>query len=126
MPKSKLNIFSLIVFILPFAFSIYFYTKQSNLFPLLIYIVMSIITFIAYVMDKKSAIEHRWRIAEVKLHLFELLGGWPGALIAQNIIRHKNKKLSYQFVFWLIVLLHMAPWIDYVFFGGKYIIGRVL
>lgn len=42
------------------------------------------------------------------MHLYEVLGGWPGGLLAQRLIRHKNRKLSYQLVFWLIVLLHAA------------------
>ena len=40
----------------------------------------------------------------VNLHLLELLGGWPGAFLAQRRLRHKCSKGSYQFVFWLIVL----------------------
>ncbi|SJM91388.1 Cold-shock protein (fragment) [Crenothrix polyspora] len=49
-----------------------------------------------------------WRIPEKSLHTLELLGGWPGALLAQRTLRHKNRKPSYQVVFWLIVGLHVA------------------
>jgi uncharacterized membrane protein YsdA (DUF1294 family) len=43
-------------------------------------------------------------VSEANLHLLELLGGWPGAFLAQRRLRHKCSKGSYQFVFWLIVL----------------------
>jgi len=48
-----------------------------------------------------------------------LLGGWPGALLAQQRFRHKTRKLSYQAVFWLIVLLHQVFWIDLLFLQGN-------
>lgn len=74
----------------------------------LVYGLMSLICFIAYYRDKQFAIKGQLRTPEVRLHLYELLGGWPGGLLAQRLIRHKNRKLSYQLLFWLIVLLHLA------------------
>ena len=67
-------------------------------------LVVSAITYWTYARDKRRAQEGEWRISEVRLHLWELLGGWPGAWIAQRRLRHKSSKASYQFVFWLIVL----------------------
>lgn len=69
-------------------------------------LVMSGITYWVYAMDKRRAKESLWRIPEVNLHLLELLGGWPGAFLAQRRLKHKCSKFSYQFVFWLIVLLY--------------------
>ena len=43
------------------------------------------------------------RISETNLHGIELLGGWPGGLLAQVYLRHKSKKKSYQKNFWTIV-----------------------
>ncbi len=54
----------------------------------------------------------QWRIPESTLHLFELAGGWPGAFVAQRALRHKTAKTSYQFVFWVIILLHQGLAID--------------
>lgn len=81
-----------------------------ELLPLLtlVYGLMSLICFIAYYRDKQFAIKGLQRTPEARLHLYELLGGWPGGLLAQRLIRHKNRKLGYQLVFWLIVLLHLA------------------
>lgn len=66
----------------------------------------SLITFIAYAMDKSAAQSGRWRTQESTLHLLALMGGWPGALIAQNRLRHKSRKASFQVVFWATVLLN--------------------
>jgi uncharacterized membrane protein YsdA (DUF1294 family) len=81
-----------------------------DLLPLLavVYGLMSLVCFFAYYRDKQFAIKNLQRTPEARLHLYELLGGWPGGLLAQRLIRHKNRKLSYQLVFWLIVLLHVA------------------
>lgn len=75
------------------------------------YGLISVIAFLAYVLDKRAARLGRGRTPEIALHLLELLGGWPGALIAQRTVRHKNAKAAYQVVFWLIVALHAAVWV---------------
>ena len=83
-----------------------------ELIPLAIaaYVLMSIVTVIAYVRDKRAARAGRRRTPEARLHLLELLGGWPGAFLAQRLIRHKNAKAGYQMVFWAIVALHGTGW----------------
>jgi uncharacterized membrane protein YsdA (DUF1294 family) len=67
-------------------------------------LVVSALSYWTYSRDKRRASEGESRISEAQLHLWELLGGWPGAWIAQRRLRHKCSKGSYQFVFWLIVL----------------------
>ena len=62
--------------------------------------------------DKSKAMSGAWRISENSLHLAELLGGWPGALLAQRGLRHKCSKPSYQSVFWTIVLLYQLAAAD--------------
>lgn len=74
----------------------------------LVYAGMSLIAFLAYGLDKSAARTHRWRTQESTLHLFELLGGWPGALIAQGSFRHKTRKLSFQISFWLVVAVNLG------------------
>ncbi|PZE14012.1 DUF1294 domain-containing protein [Pseudomonas sp. 57B-090624] len=69
---------------------------------------MSLVCFIAYWRDKRSAVAGAQRTPESRLHLYELLGGWPGGLLAQRLIRHKNRKLPYQVKFWSIVVLHLG------------------
>jgi type I restriction enzyme M protein len=59
-----------------------------------------------------KAVSNEWRIPESSLHLGELLGGWPGAFLAQRRLRHKCSKPGYQAVFWTIVLLHQIASVD--------------
>jgi uncharacterized membrane protein YsdA (DUF1294 family)/cold shock CspA family protein len=68
-----------------------------------VYFVLSVVTFAAYGWDKYEAESGGWRTRESTLHAFSLAGGWPGALVAQNLFRHKNRKPSFQFAFWLTV-----------------------
>ena len=77
-----------------------------------IYGLMSLICFIAYYRDKRKALRRQWRTPESTLHLLELLGGWPGGLLAQLALRHKIKKVTYQLTFWSIVMLHGLIWAD--------------
>jgi len=77
---------------------------------LLAYAVASVITFLAYAQDKRAARRGRWRTPEATLHLLELLGGFPGAMLAQRVFRHKRGKVGYLIVFWLIVAVHVAGW----------------
>ena len=72
------------------------------------YLVLSAITYLIYAWDKASAKAGRWRTQERTLQLLALLGGWPGALIAQQMLRHKSKKTSFRIVFWATVLLNCA------------------
>jgi uncharacterized membrane protein YsdA (DUF1294 family)/cold shock CspA family protein len=67
--------------------------------------VVSAITYGMYAYDKQQAIAGEWRVPEATLHFAELLGGWPGAYLAQRWLRHKCSKASYQVVFWGIVVL---------------------
>lgn len=117
-PKKKLGVLFILIALIPFVFSVLLIKEQRNVAPLFIYLIMSGITFLVYAIDKTKAYKNEWRTQESTLHLLELAGGWPDALISQKVIRHKNKKLSFQVVFWLIVLLHIAVWIDYLFFKG--------
>lgn len=69
---------------------------------------VSFVLFVMYWIDKKAAQRGAQRTAENTLHLFELCCGWPGALLAQQAFRHKTRKGSYQFVFWLAVLVNIG------------------
>lgn len=75
---------------------------------MLVYAVMSAVTFAMYAQDKKAAREDRWRIPESTLHLAALAGGWPGALFAQKSLRHKTRKRGFQFVFRATVVANIA------------------
>ena len=70
------------------------------------YAVASLLAFVVYAWDKSAAQGNRWRTRESTLHLIALLGGWPGALLAQRLLRHKSTKRSFLVVFWVTVLVN--------------------
>jgi cold shock CspA family protein len=57
-----------------------------------------------------SAFKNRSRRPEID-QLVTLAGGWPGALIAQQKLRHKSQKRSFRFIFWFTVLLNCSAFI---------------
>lgn len=75
------------------------------------YALVSLVTFISMAADKHAASRGARRTPERTLHLLELLGGWPGSLAAQRLLRHKNRDVRYQIVFWLVVAAHGAFWV---------------
>ena len=74
------------------------------------YLGMSVVAVALYAADKRRAARGQWRISEATLHIVALLGGWPGALVAQHVLRHKRQKRRYLVIFWLIVAAHVAVW----------------
>ena len=79
-----------------------------------IYAAASVIAFIAYGVDKRSARRGGRRIPESTLHVLSLGGGWPGALAAQRFFRHKTRKQPFRTVFWLTVAVNcllLAGWL---------------
>lgn len=75
------------------------------------YLGLSLLAFLAYVYDKSAAVSGRWRISEQTLHLLSVAGGWPGALFAQQLLRHKTSKKSFVYAFWLTVLLNIGAFV---------------
>jgi uncharacterized membrane protein YsdA (DUF1294 family)/cold shock CspA family protein len=73
---------------------------------LLLYLGASVVAFAVYGLDKSAARDGRGRTAERTLHLFGLAGGWPGALVAQRVFRHKSSKVEFQRVFWVTVVVN--------------------
>ncbi|OZI55722.1 DUF1294 domain-containing protein [Bordetella genomosp. 1] len=74
----------------------------------LVYAGMSVLAFVVYAADKSSARAGVRRIPESTLHMLALAGGWPGALVAQQMLRHKSSKPSFLAVYWLTALLNVA------------------
>ncbi|MEK9952356.1 MAG: DUF1294 domain-containing protein [Curvibacter sp.] len=73
-----------------------------------VYLLMSLCTYAVYAADKRAAQQGRQRVPERTLHLLALLGGWPGAWLAQRRLRHKTRKTGFLLVFWLTVLGHLG------------------
>jgi uncharacterized membrane protein YsdA (DUF1294 family) len=75
------------------------------------YAALSLLCFIAYALDKAAAQSGRWRTKESTLLLLGLLGGWPGAILAQQLLRHKSSKVSFRTAFWGTVVLNLGAFV---------------
>jgi uncharacterized membrane protein YsdA (DUF1294 family)/cold shock CspA family protein len=81
-----------------------------------IYVVLSVFCYIVYSVDKTAATNHTWRVSENALLAWGLVGGWPGAIIAQRLLRHKTRKASFVAAFWGTVMLNVALFMVLGFF----------
>lgn len=113
-PRLKALVF-LALCALPVVGSSLLWLRGVSAIPLTAYGIVSLLAFFLYWSDKRKARADSWRTPENVLHAVELAGGWPGALIAQQVFRHKTRKVSFQALFWIIVLLHQVFWIDQLF-----------
>lgn len=79
----------------------------------LIFLIFSVMTYWLYAKDKTAAKLGTWRVSEKSLHIAALCFGWPGALIAQERLRHKTKKQSFRALFWFTVCVNvgMVVWL---------------
>ena len=116
-PRLKLLVFAILC-ALPLSGSMTMWLGGISRVPLAAYGIVSGLAFLLYWSDKRKARLDRWRVPENVLHAAELAGGWPGALLAQQVFRHKTRKPSFQLLFWMIVLLHQVFWIDQLFLGA--------
>jgi len=73
-----------------------------------LYLFFSIVAFFHYARDKSAARSGRRRTSEQRLLVLGLVGGWPGALLAQLTLRHKTAKRSFQLRFWLSVAINLV------------------
>ena len=81
------------------------------------YAAMSVIAIVLYAVDKSAAKRGGWRTQESTLHVVAMLGGWPGALLAQDMFRHKSSKAEFQSVFWITVVVNCGV-LAWVFRSG--------
>lgn len=72
------------------------------------YVCASLATFVVYALDKRAARTGRRRTPERTLLLLGLVGGWPGGLLAQTLVRHKSAKTSFLIKFWLTTAANLG------------------
>jgi uncharacterized membrane protein YsdA (DUF1294 family)/cold shock CspA family protein len=76
-----------------------------------VYVGASVLAFLIYAADKSAAVADTWRVSESTLLAIGLLGGWPGAIVAQQLLRHKSSKASFRSAFWGTVMLNVAAFL---------------
>ena len=72
------------------------------------YSLLSAFAFLVYGADKSAARHGGWRTSEHTLHTMALVGGWPGALVARHVFRHKTTKEPFRTIFWITVIANCA------------------
>ncbi len=90
------------------------------------YLAASLAAFLAYALDKSAARSGKWRTKESTLHLIGLAGGWPGALAAQRLLRHKSRKQSFQIMFWATVILNCCALAWFFSASGSVVLRSML
>jgi uncharacterized membrane protein YsdA (DUF1294 family)/cold shock CspA family protein len=91
--------------------------RQLPGYVLAIGVLVNGLTFWCYWLDKYAAQKGAWRTPEKTLHGLSLLGGWPAARIAQQVLRHKSNKARFQETYWTTVVLNIAGLVAMVWPG---------
>lgn len=99
---------------------------ESSKALLVWYLVVGLVTFFVYAKDKRAAINGNWRVPEKTLHILSVAGGWLGALIAQDKLRHKTQKQPFRAIYWLTVAMNVAAFVWTLTPSGQEIFGRWL
>ncbi|OBT12068.1 hypothetical protein A9264_02675 [Vibrio sp. UCD-FRSSP16_10] len=90
------------------------------------YFALSLLTFVIFWRDKQAAQKGQWRTPENTLHFLCLIGGWPGALLAQHYLRHKSKKQPFKLILWLAIILNISGFIWLFTGAGRELIQSLL
>lgn len=105
------------------------WTVVAGLLPVLFlwfYLGSSVLAFAIYGLDKRAAKSGQRRTPESTLHLLSLLGGWPGAMYAQQLFRHKSVKQPFRTVYWITVVINIG-WFCYLVSGhGEWLVYRIV
>ncbi|HCM2153330.1 TPA: cold shock and DUF1294 domain-containing protein [Vibrio parahaemolyticus] len=97
--------------------SVIVFKGQLLLIP--VYLILSVFTYLMFAWDKQAAQNGRWRTPENTLHFLSLIGGWPGALLAQFQLRHKSKKQPFKFMLWVTIALNVSCFVWLLTYSGK-------
>ena len=85
-----------------------YFMQRISLDILAGYVLLSIITFAAYALDKFAAKRNWQRVSERTLHILGALGGWPGGYFARQLLRHKSSKKTFIKTFWITVVVNIV------------------
>jgi uncharacterized membrane protein YsdA (DUF1294 family)/cold shock CspA family protein len=108
-----------LLIITPLVLSGYLLMIAKNPIPFFSYWIFSLLNMFLYGADKANAATRKWRVPEVYFHILEILGGWPGSLIAQNDFRHKTRPSSYLWILRGIIAIHLMAWVIYFYWTAR-------
>jgi uncharacterized membrane protein YsdA (DUF1294 family) len=75
------------------------------------YLILSVACFAVYAADKAAATTGSRRTRERTLLAIGLFGGWPGGVVAQQLLRHKSIKSSFGTAFWATVIVNVVAFV---------------
>ena len=73
-----------------------------------LFLALSISTYCVMLIDKLQATHRDKRVSERSLFLMTFFGGSVGMVLAMYTLRHKSRKMSFQLVVWLLVLVQIG------------------
>ncbi len=120
---TPITVFFSSVFLVTLSASVVVFKGELLLIPW--YLIASLCTYIIYAVDKQAAQRGDWREAENTLHLLSLIGGWPGALWAQYLLRHKSSKQPFKTVLWMTIILNLCVLIGLFTTPGRELIQNI-
>ena len=91
-----------------------------------VYLLFSLLSLFVYWRDKRAAERAGRRTPEKTLHILALIGGWPGALLAQQLLRHKSLKAEFRSAFWATVLLNVTALVWLASPPGRAVLSRLI
>ncbi len=72
------------------------------------FVLVSALTLVIYGADKLAARKAWRRVPEATLLIFGVVGGWPGAILGQQLFRHKTQKQPFKTYFMITVILNVV------------------
>ncbi|MCK4228482.1 DUF1294 domain-containing protein [Enterobacter asburiae] len=72
------------------------------------FLLINVLTLALYGADKMAARKGMRRVPEATLLVFGVTGGWPGAIVGQQLFRHKTQKQPFKTYFFLSVVVSIG------------------
>lgn len=78
-------------------------------YPVVMWLLLiNVLTMVMYGADKMAARKGMRRVPEATLLVFGVTGGWPGAILGQQLFRHKTQKQPFKTYFFISVIVSIA------------------
>ncbi|ELD6943857.1 DUF1294 domain-containing protein [Salmonella enterica] len=72
------------------------------------FLLANVLTLAIYGVDKTAARKTWRRVPESTLLAFGIVGGWPGAIVGQQLFRHKTQKQPFKTYFIVSVIVSIV------------------
>ncbi|WP_394145596.1 DUF1294 domain-containing protein [Vibrio atypicus] len=122
------------VFNFPLAVAIWFLsTMVASVFllnfppiVLIIALAISTVTYLVYAVDKQAQHTGGMQIPDVCFHVLNLLGGWPGAMLAQSVLHHKYNNIGFKLLFWLSMAANITFYCWTLTYQGSLVLAHYI